>query len=379
MSNERLERRVLAANAWAEFNYSASCSYQAFITHGRETLKFLVESVIIHDRIILPTENYVVVTALVRVLGQRAVIELLEAGLLRFIRVPAHFAYFPEGRGLVYGAMPFFGKSPPSLRADVLADVKWAFEGINGVDPALPRLVVDVSEDLDLSGISDNIIERTYEDFRQLHLADGLDPEHLPLDPMSFVTSHGSASTRTDEPIPRLLAMATANLEMQMMTHAATLDLATSTPIGHALLAYERRSGMSRDKFATFRQLTGIPDIGELAIGNTAVVSKLLRLRESTAGSQFRAWFHESCAADPIAAARAYVDLLHAVPKVRSTAAKVVRLLITNGVGLLPIVGPIVSLLAGVTDTFVVDRIAERNSATFFVDQVRQIDQLLDA
>ena len=380
MSDDHLERRVLAANVWPVFSYaSGKDRYEAFLNRGRPAIKGLIESIILHDRITVPTEDYVTLTALVGVLGQRAIIELLEAGVLRFVRITGALAYVGNGGGVVHITIPYSGKEATPIGADVETAAKWSLSGFpEPVDQKLIKLVVGASDEVDLFAATKTIAARAYDDFRRLPFGRGLNPERLPgITGKQVQVLDGSAIDRVDDPIGGVLSIATANLELELMSRTGSLDLATSTPIGHALRAREIQAGLPQDKFASLREITDIPDVGELVISNTSLISELLRLREAKSGVEFRKWFHENCGDDPVAAARAYVDLLQTVPNIQSTPAKILRFLITNGIGFVPIVGPIVGTLSGIVDTFILDKIAERNGPKFFIEKLKQLDRTI--
>jgi hypothetical protein len=313
MSSANRDRRVLAAQSWVGFNYASGRErYEEFRQRAAPAHKMFIESIILHGHITVPTEDFMTLTALADVLGPSAIIELLDADVLDFVRVRGALAYVGGGGGILQISFPYTGNEPSAIGAELADAVDWALSPlIMKPDAALRKLVIARTKEIDLLSLSKTIAERAYEDFMRLPYAKGLDPKNLP-GPTSRTVQvlGGQAFHYTGHPVTGLLAIATANLELELMAQTGSSDAGTSTPIGHALRAREISVGVYGDKFATLKELSKIPDIGEAVLNGSATISQLTKLHRSTAGAAFREWFHEHCAADPLETAKAYVDLL---------------------------------------------------------------------
>ena len=374
------ERRVLVASMWPGFNYASGKErYDAFVLRGRPAFKSLIESVVLHDRMYVPTEDFLTLTALVGVLGQRAIIQLVEADVLRFIRLTGALAYVGGGGGVVHINFPYSGDEPSAIGADIGTAVNWALSAFpETIDPKLTELVLSATEEIDLLAISKAIAGESYEDFQRLPFAQHLDPRRLPgLTARNVRVLEGQELEQVSDPVGGILSIATANLELHLMAQTGCLDLTTSNPIGHALRAREVKTGISKEKFSTLREIATLPDLGELVLEHKEILSELLHLRTTKSATEFRRWFHDNCAEDPVQTAKAYVDLLGTVSRIESTPARVLRLVITNGLGFVPFIGSALSVLADIVDTFLVDKIAERTGPKFFINELKQLDRTI--
>lgn len=376
---QNVERRILAANMWAGLNFdSTRARYDGFLGRAKPAFVALIESTLLHDVVVVPTEDYLNLTAMVDVLGAKPLIEALEAGVLRFCRVKGALAYVGNGGGIVHVTLPFQGDGtdPTAVGADPDVAVAWALRALKTPpDAKLAKLAVANTTEYDLFSATDIIAAASYRDFAELPIGNGKDAKRL-----AGVTARelrilgGQDLGPTIDDIGVVLALATANLEMQLMNVAGASDSATSTPLGHALRAHEIRSHQSHEAFLKLLELLDVPDIGDGVLQNNIQLSQLLSLRESRAGREFRKWFHENCSTDPGVVAKAYIELLSQVPHVSSTRGKVLRFVITTLMGLIPAVGAIAGAAASFVDSFILEKLAERCSPKFFIEQLKQIE-----
>mgnify|MGYP001610257198 CR=1 FL=1 len=94
-------KSMLAADMWAVFNFDDSNRrYQKFLQQGRPRFTHLLDGLLLYEDVVIPTQDFVSLTVLVGVLGEQAVIDLLEAGDLRFVRLRGAFAYVGNGGGV---------------------------------------------------------------------------------------------------------------------------------------------------------------------------------------------------------------------------------------------------------------------------------------
>jgi len=352
--------------------------YNAFLGRARPAFATLIESILLQDAVTIPTNDYLTLTAILDVLGERATIALIETGVLRFLRLKGALAYVGGGGGVVDISFPFKGDGTDAsaIGADLPDAVRWALAGlIAKPDAKVAELVIRHSSEIELAALREPIATATYSDFLELPFNRGKDPARLPgVSSKTVRILGGQEGGSVTDDIGTVLALATANLELHLMSVADTGDSATSTPIGHALKARELRSGQGKS-FATLRELAGVPDVAEAVLQKQLDLLSLLDLRRTSSAEQFRAWFHDNCAGDPVTTAKAYIDLLSHVPKLQTRTAKILRFLITTGLGLIPVVGAALGTAASAVDAFAVDNISQRNSPKFFIEQLKQLDE----
>jgi hypothetical protein len=382
----------VAGDLWAVFTFGdPNARYQQFLARGRAPIKAFLEALILHPYVLVPTEDYLSLTILVGTLGQRAVIEILEAGRLRFGRLRGSIGYVGNGGGL--RIFEISGPETPtsdlvSLSQTGFSDfdahaappeeaIRWALGGLQAgpIDPILARLAQRATVELLGTEISDALRRETYSDFlnaawpgAQL-TAPSMNPDRLPgVEPGGIRIYGGPDAKIAGDSVDAVLALAAANIELRMAQVADSSDLSTSAPLGH-LLKQKARRNLAADvsgAFVQLREIADVPDIGELVLGGHADVTHLLRLAESRDGEQFRPWFHANCRTDAVTTGREYARLLKAIPAVQSVPVRVLRFLITTVFGKIPILGDAV----GALDSFVIDRILRGSSPKYFIENL---------
>lgn len=373
-----------AADLWSVFNFAdPNERYQKFLQRGRPALKQLLESLILHPETFVPTEDYMSLTVLVGTLGERAVLEMLESGRLKFVRLRGSLAYVGNGGGLQFYQIGSPSDSAPhSAPADEA--VAWALGGLNVPvkDPELARRVVDATQELEGSTIAEAIRHETYTDIlkspylRNQFAVRNVDMTRLAgIEPNQVRIYGGPDTPHVGDEIDTVLMLGMANVELRLAELVGASDIATASPVGHLLKAKVERSSRSdaADAFGELREIAGIPDVGEAVLTGQVEVSKLLELATSKSGLEFQEWFHRHCRTDTLATGREYAALLKEIPKVQSAPLKVLRFLITTGIGLIPGAGGIAGTAAGAFDSFVLERIARGSSPKYFIEHLEQL------
>jgi hypothetical protein len=234
------------------------------------------------------------------------------------------------------------------------------------------QLAVEHSAEVSVSALCAEIASTVYSDFHLLPTSSSIDPAKIPgLTSKDVRILGGQNATLATGHAEIVLALATANLELRLMAEAVASDSATVTPIGHALRARELRAGTTQESFARLRELADVPDVAEAVLTKHISIEALTKLRESPAGYAFRTWFRKHCTGDSADVARAYIDLLSRVPPAQTVAAKILRYVVTTGLGFIPVVGGALGAVASAIDDFAVDRVAERFQPKFFIDELK--------
>lgn len=380
------QQRLLAADLWAIAAFEDPHKrLRHFHGLARPAYKRLIEGIILYDQVIIPTQDFLTLTSLILVLGEQSVIDLLEAGCVRFLRVKGSLMYAGGGLGITYGEMTADGKTPQPFCAPLGDAVDFALAGVPEIkDPGLKGMVLGATEEIDLKAMYGAIRHETYMDvLGSAHLRDAFAIRNKSMERLVGVAPNQvrmytglrpGDKLRGDE-VSDVLAMAFANLELRMAQVARCLDASTASPIGHMLKGkVERIFGADKAKsaFAVLTEIAGIPDVGEGILGKRFSISDLIKLKRTRDGEQFRRWFHEKCSDDPRGTAREYCSLLRQFPKVQSLPARVLRFLATNAVGLLP-GGMLLGAAAGTIDSFFVDQWLRGPSPKYFIEDVGQL------
>jgi hypothetical protein len=103
-----------------------------FCLGARPAFARLIESILLHDKAVVPTEDFLSLTAIVDVLGDRAAIALMESGALSFLRVRGFLTYVGGGGGLLDASFPFKGdgSDATAVGADIPDAIHWALAGL---------------------------------------------------------------------------------------------------------------------------------------------------------------------------------------------------------------------------------------------------------
>jgi hypothetical protein len=369
---------------WAIFNFGdPNERYQQFLRVGKPRFQSFIESLLLHDQIVVPTDDYMSLAVLLGVLGQDPVVDLIDGGTISFLRVKGALAYIGNGGGIQAYEILHNRKNRSPFCAPLDEAINWAIGGLAAkVDSNLVvRKAMDATQEVALSTIVDAVRHETYmdilgsSDLRALFAIRNEDMSHLAGVEPNQVRIYGGPDAkdqRSDE-IGSVLQLAHANVELRVAEAAGCEDSSTSSPVGHVLKAKEERVSAAlsaKESFLVLREISGIPDVGELVLSKRVALRQLMRLRSSRSGEQFREWFHKNCRDDPVKTGKEYVALLKEVPAAQSGLGRVMRFLVTQGLG---VVNPVVGGVASAVDSFFLDRLWRGASPKFFIERLEQL------
>lgn len=374
---------VLASDMWPVFNFdSANVRYRKFIEHGKPAFEKFLESVLLHDRIVVPTDDFMSLSVLLGVFGEKPLCELIENGVLSFLRIHGALAYMGNGAGIKSFEMSRSG-TKHAFCAPLQETINWA---TNGVAISLDNekifdLVLPVTKEIELSAINEQIKHETYTDILNSdnlrnHFAirnTNMDRLHG-IGPRNVRIYGGPYANDPQDEISAVLKLAHANIEIKVAELADCQDSSTSSPIGHLLTAKAERTipnAEYHESFSNLVRIANLPDISHAFINGRIKFNDLFRLRNSRDGEQFRKWFHENCSRDPIKTAQEYCSLLKAIPVSQKFPLKMLRFLVTQAIGSLPGAG----IVVGAIDSFLIDRIARGASPKFFLEKLEHATQ----
>ena len=369
---------VLAADMWPVFTFGdANVRYQKFIEHGKPAFEKFLESILLHDQIVVPTDDFMSLTVLLGVLGEKPLCELIENGVLRFLRIQGALAYMGNGAGIKSFEISR-NDTKHAFCAPLQETIKWATNGVNiSLDTEkILGLVHPVTQQVKLSTIDDEIKQETYMDvltsdnlrnvfaIRNVHMdrLQGIGPKNVRI-------YGGPYADYLDDEISAVLKLAHANIEIKVAELADCQDSSTSSPIGHLLKAKAKRTIPNAEFHKTFSilvEIANLPDVPNAVINGRIEIEDLIRLRNSRNGEQFREWFHDNCSSDPVATGKEYATLLKSIPKSQNSPAKILRFIVTQAIGSIPGAG----LVVGAIDSFLVDRIARGTSPKYFLEKL---------
>ncbi len=158
--------KIFAADLWPVFNFAdPNVRYDGYLSRGRPALKGLIDSVLLHDEIVVPTQDFMAATVLVGVLGEDAVRTLLEAGCLRFLRVRGALAYVGNGGGIKSYEMTTAAGAAAPFMAPVEEAVSWALAGLKEQPQdvnTLRRQILEVTSEKSVAPLAEEVRHETY-------------------------------------------------------------------------------------------------------------------------------------------------------------------------------------------------------------------------
>ena len=379
---------MFAGDMWAVFNFdNPNARYQKFLQKANLRFSHLFDGLLLYDDVVVPTQDFLSLTILVGLLGQKVVLDLLEGGDLRFVRLKGALAYVGNGGGLQPYAIRDKGGKPDPSFADTEQAAIWALEGLEQtkIDPALPRVVSANTTVIDAAAIADHVRHETYMDvlnsgyLRSLLSIRNTDMDHLAGIAPNEVRCYGGpddSSKRGDE-IDIVLDICAANLELRLSERAGCDDASTAAAVGHLLRGKTERTLQGRVPFESLvrlMEINGVPNVAGFVLNEPlqergAALQSIMQVKRSRDGKAFRGWFHANCRDNPDEVAAHYIEVLKRVPAISQTPARVVRFLVTSVLGLIPALGT----LSSAVDSFFIERWLRGHSPKFFIEDLKQV------
>ncbi len=211
--------RIFAGDAWVFYAPDhPNERVKRFSSRGRPPIKQLISNTLLYDQIVIPTQDFLGYGILVDVLGERGVLDLLEADRLRFVRVKDSIAYGPGGRGLI--AYTIMNSENRAVRGSgsVEEAISWALGGSNAParDPLLFSLAQEKTREIDLP--MKEIRHETYMDvLNSPYVSDVFSMRNRDMDnlvginPNQIRVYSGPETLREGDEIEALLCMAAVN------------------------------------------------------------------------------------------------------------------------------------------------------------------------
>jgi hypothetical protein len=336
-----------------------------------------LEGILLYEKVTVPTQDFLTLSVLVGVLGEDAVTDLIDNGILDFIRVRGGLSYIGNGGGIKSYKITQRSGDESAFCAPLEETISWALSGLNVKlkNPHLQGVVAANTLELDSDDIFAEVKHETYVDVLnsdELRREFGIrneDMNHLAgVGPTGVRIYGGPDGSWQGDEIDIVMALAATNLELRLIEMASCNDASTAAPIGQLIKAKALRSFGREvaESFTEFREIADVPDIGEAILEKHISIRDVVNLARIRDAEQFRAWFHENCRTDAINTAREYSRLLKAVPAVQSFSGRGIRFIATTLVGLHPLAGPFASAI----DSFFLDKWLRGYSPKFFIDEL---------
>ena len=368
---------LFTGDMWSVFNFGdPNERFRKFLDRGRESFKRLIDGMLLYDKIVVPTQDFLILSILIKVLGEAAVVELLETDILTFIRLRGSLAYIGNGGGIKAFEIQRPDKKSPFC-SSIDESIDWAINGLREKPKTsgLPELVFKATNEINVKNIVDDIRCETYLDVkRSRELRDAFALRNTDMNRLKGLGSDqvriygGPDGNNIGDEIDMLMTLAATNVEFWLSQSSGCTDASSISPVGQVLKAKALRSFGAdfAESFTEFREISGVPDLGEAVLQNVVSVKKILKLNRSKNGEIFRNWFHNNCRSDPVSTGREYIKLLNEIPRIQSFPVRGIRFIFTTLIGMIPGAGPIASAF----DSFVIEKMFSGNSPKFLVDKL---------
>ncbi len=363
----------------------------AFAKRSGDATKSFIESILLHDEIVVTISDFTTLWLLLDTFGEHTVIELLERKILTFYRYSGIWMYGTRGFGLtlIHQNPPFYEPIQAIYNpVDKAIDLTLEAMPAKPRDPRLRAAVLDATTLFDGNANSQLVIDATYKDVIAHGILD------IPPDQFRDVPKYIDESVRSPEDMSSgwrvnstsaVLALVDFNMHMAIFREAGCTDNATRLPVMELLNAKiksETAGPGANESFAVVREIAGVPDIGALVLQDAVTMTQLMKLRDTRDAVAFREWFHANCDREPLGVARAYADMIATANIELSWPNRIMRFVIgqvtSAGVGWVlssdPVLAAAGGLLGNSLNEWLCKNVFRGNSPKFFIDNLRQLE-----
>jgi hypothetical protein len=342
--------------------------------------KSLCEDLILHDQVLVPTQDYLTACGLILIVGEKGFIELLERDKLKFIRTRCGFGFI-SGKGP--SEVVIFGD--PRNRRPIDSSIEQSVsDGLEVIKDRIKEktklkdIIVQNSFSVEWAKILNEVKKEAVQDLKHTAL---WKTEYESNNP-SFIMlpKTGELQVRVIGPqhdpkkniADTLLALTLYNSDLYLAEIYDCQDISPFYPVGDLLDIKKNRilkTTGSSNNFWTLLEVNGVPDLSKIDLSVESNLSKLLKVASNKNAAYFRDWFHTKKELSEKEILREYIGILNEIPTIQGLPLKALRFVVTSGFGFIPILGQIVSMF----DTFIVEKLFRGKTPKFFIDDLTKI------
>jgi hypothetical protein len=373
--------KVLAGNLSAPLNIDG-LHLQRFIERSDAIFQSLCDHLLLHDKILIPVQDYLAATGLLALLGERNLATLIAEDRIGFIRLRGSLGYVQgDHDGTVTAYIDPTGRRPDSAPAPASISAALALSRRPIKDrQRLQNVIFAGTSELVMEEVSGATQLDTIADLQQTNLWKDefatANPALLNLPGMRpmEVRVLGPGTDVSANPVDACLALHLMNIELYLArqyqcesTHTAS-PIADSVALKLARLADEQADGGLAWDFLSY---SSIPSISQSLIDDEAAFAEFIKLSNGRHAQAFRNWFRDNRKLSEKELVTAYIDVLQDTPMAQTSAAKTMRIAASLGLSATGL-GSLLDAISSVTDNFVVDRIFREASMKFFIEDLRK-------
>jgi len=370
--------KVLAGDLSATFNPDGR-HLDRYESQQESVVQSLCDQLLLHEQILIPTQDYLTAAGLIRILGEGNFITLLEEERIRFIRMRGLFCYFrgtgPDGRLITF--IDPKQTRPTDSQIDQSIDASLAvIKGQYKEHGRLKKLLLAPTHEIELQKLIDATHRETYADLSQTNL--WKEEYHFPNPDlvalpgmeemeMKFI---GPSLDIANNIVDTCLGIGLMNMELYLAKEFDCVSSSTGLPIGDCISLKLPRITQNfnvKDKLWNFLDIAGVPDISGPLLADKVKLKKFIKLTKSRDAEAFKKWFHESKNLTEKEILKAYIEVLHQVPWIQSKAGRVFKMITS----IVPSGEIIVEAGVSIFDNFIVEKIRKKG-LKFFMEDLRK-------
>ena len=381
-------KKLLAGNLWPMLTTEPGVVRLERLVSGLTgPLDSLIESLVLYDEVVLPTQDMIIIPALVRTLGLSNVRHLLDSGALKFVRIRRLFGYTPGTGASVLEIRDPDGR--PTRDSQPLDELLYwiATECVGETEPMLfLDSLVHVTSEIDAQEFTTVIREESETDaktsalVRELYGIPDVDPKRLPIAKDTVAFYSGPDLEGENAAVQGYLRLVQTNVEASLSTRFGCDDVYSATRLDALLDEKFARAGHD-EASSKIMLLAEIPDYAGLVRTHAVSLGDILKLRNSNDGEAFRRWFHEAVESGEDIS-KAYVDLITRLGPMDGVSGKLTRVALWTaassaaGTAAGPAgtaLGAAVGLAGGLFDSFVMNKVRLGGSAKVFTEKLSKL------
>ncbi len=381
--------RILAADAFYPQAYSGADERLAWYTlGGRANLKKLIEAILLYDEITLPTDDFFVLFVLAKLVGTGFVIQLLESGKLRLVRIQGNISYGtpPVAAGGEPGfyllARSDLPHSNGSIETDHALHNLAEFFKEQGLSPLLHEQLIEKQTQtikaIDfLPTIGESVLHdvRSNESIAKWIGIGASQGNNLPSKPGVFQAMNlAAAPDDINNGHAKMLALLYARVEQHLAVISQTPDVSTHLSVARAWDNFAQINPRPLPSIIESFEVAGVPDFAELTLTQPRFFKKLLKISDCSDAAAFRSWFHANCRrSEQDLIRREIIHLLQREPSIQGMRSKLLRFALTTALGYVPVVGGLLGTAASFVDTIGADRLTVSCKPKAFLGRLRML------
>ena len=368
--------RTISSRLTAHFNVDGKHLHR-YVRNKPIITKSFCEDLILHDQILIPTQDFLTACGLILIIGEKGFLELLENDKIKFIRTRSGFG-FVSGKGpaeiCVFGDPANKRPMDSPIDESVNAGLKVIESGLKEKKKLLNNIVQN-SYPEEWSVILKAVKQESIKDLKYTKtwksIYESNNPNYilLPKSSKSKVKVIGPNFNPKNDISDALLALTQYNSDLFLADKYDCHNISPFFPIGDLLQLKKRRfmkNGKTSNKIWTLLEVNGVPDLSKIKLSEGTNMSNFLKLINNKNSNDFRIWFHNNEELNEKEILREYVGVLQQVPTIDKLPSKSLRFAVTSILGFIPVIAQMASFF----DSFVLNKLFKGKSPKFFIDDL---------